>query len=478
MELPGEFALRGGILDIFAPDWFHPVRLEFCGDEIESIRRFEVSNQRSLERLEAVEVTILPPGMPDRAHLADYLPAQSWFMLVEPLELKQQAEHYLERLERPEQLHDLSAVMREIYRFPSVAAWAVAAASLETTCRLKIESVERFSGDINKVRDELDAAGAGQEVFTVCQTEAEARRLNDIFGNTLLAREGRLHFVLGFLHNGFRLLPEKIMLLSSGELFRRTDLRRFPQRRLTRVIDSFLELREGDLVVHVAHGIARYRGLKLLDKNGCVEEHLELEFEGRTKLYVPSAKISLVQKYVGGSKSRPRLAKLGGRIWGKQKQARSRRLPIWPRRCSKCRPRSSRPGIAFPQDTEWQHEFDASFPYRETPDQLGTIAAIKQDMCQARPMDRLLCGDVGYGKTEVAMRAAFKAVDAGYQVALLVPTTILCEQHRRTFSQRMAEFPFELAALSLCHARPARKNFGAPGGRGRRHCYRHPPPSP
>jgi transcription-repair coupling factor (superfamily II helicase) len=449
VELPGEFSIRGGILDVFAPDWLDPVRIEFFGDEIESIRRFEVSTQRSLEKLDSVEVTILPPSLQNRAHLSDYLPEHTWFMLVEPLELKQQAEHYLERLGRPKQLHDFTAVTREIFRFPSVTASALAAGSMETTCRLLIESVERFSGDINKVRDELDEAGAGQEVFIVCQTEAESRRLSEIFGGTQLARGGLLHFPLGMLHNGFRLAPDRIVLLSSGELFRRADLRRIPRRRLAKVIDSFMELREGDLVVHVGHGIARYRGLKLLDKNGQVEEHLELEFEGRTKLYVPSSKIGLVQKYVGGSKGRPRLAKLGGRIWQRRKERVERAVTdLAAEMLDLQAARSSRPGIAFPDDTEWQREFDASFPYNETPDQIDTIEAIKRDMSLPRPMDRLLCGDVGYGKTEVAMRAAFKAVDAGYQVAVLVPTTVLCEQHWRTFNQRMAEFPFEIAALS------------------------------
>jgi transcription-repair coupling factor (superfamily II helicase) len=449
VELPGEFSHRGGILDIFAPDWLDPVRIEFFGDEIESIRRFEVTSQRSLDKLDAVDVTILAPGARYQAHLADYLPRQSWFMLVEPMELQQQAEHYLERLGRPEQLHDLGAVMRRIFQFPSVAASAVAAGSMETTCRLKIESVERFSGDINKVREELDDAGTGQDVFIVCQTEAEARRLGDIFSGTQLAQQGHLHLPVGLLHSGFRLVPERIALLSSGELFRRTDLRRMPRRRLAKVIDSYLELREGDLVVHVGHGIARYRGLKLLDKNGQVEEHLELEFEGHTKLYVPSSKIGLVQKYVGSSKGRPRLAKLGGKIWSRQKDRVAESVADLAAEMLEMQAaRSSRPGIAFPDDTEWQREFDASFPYNETPDQLATIEAIKQDMRQSRPMDRLLCGDVGYGKTEVAMRAAFKAVDAGYQVAVLVPTTVLCEQHRRTFNERMAEFPFEIASLS------------------------------
>ncbi|MCC6125326.1 MAG: transcription-repair coupling factor [Pirellulales bacterium] len=449
VELPGEFSVRGGIVDIFAPDWFDPVRVEFFGDEIESLRRFEIAGQRSLGTLEEIELTLLPSGIRERAHFADYLPPQSWFLLIEPLELEQQGRHYLERLDRPAQLHDVSSVLREAFRFPSVAASAVAGGSLETTCRLKIESVERFSGDINRIREELNDAGAGQEVFVVCQTEAEAKRLEDLFAGTEIALAGNLHFPIGVLNAGFRLVADRIVLLSSGELFRRTDLRRPARRRLSRAIDSFLELRENDLVVHVSHGIGRYRGMKLLEKNGQIEEHLEIEFEGHTKLYVPSSKIGLVQKYVGGTKGRPKLAKIGGQLWSKQKQrVQEAVIDMASDMLELQAARLSRPGIAFPDDTEWQREFDASFPYRETRDQLGTIDSIKTDMCHPRPMDRLLCGDVGYGKTEVAMRAAFKAVDAGYQVGVLVPTTILCEQHRRTFNSRIAEFPFQIAALS------------------------------
>jgi len=449
VELPGEFSVRGGIVDIFAPDWYDPVRVELFGDEIESLRRFEVASQRSLGRLDAVEVTMLEPNVRDRAHLADYLPPDSWFLLIEPGELEQQGRHYLERLERPQQMHGYSDMMRHVLRFPSVTASSVAAGSLETTCRLAIESVEQFSGDVNKVRDELDQAGSGQDVFVVCQTEAEVRRLAEIFGTTQLARGGKLHYCIGSLQNGFRLVAERIVLLGSGDLFRRAELRRRARRRLGRVIDSFLELREGDLVVHVAHGVARYRGMKLLQKNGQVEEHLVLEFHGGTKLYVPSSKIGLVQKYVGGTKSRPTLAKLGGRTWVRQKEkVREAVTDMAAEMLELQAARASRPGIAFTADTQWQREFDASFPYQETEDQQATIDAIKDDMCRGRPMDRLLCGDVGYGKTEVAMRAAFKAVDSGYQVAVLVPTTILAEQHHRTFNERMAEFPFEIAVLS------------------------------
>jgi transcription-repair coupling factor (superfamily II helicase) len=447
--LPGEFSPRGGIVDVFAADWNDPVRIEFFGDRVESLRRFEVSSQRSLETLDAVQITVLQPGEVKRAQLTAYLPPMTWFLLIEPQEMAEEARHFFERLERPQEVFPPTEVLAEIYRFPSVTAAAVASGSLEATCHLRIESVERFSGDIGKVRDELDSAATGQEVFLICHAEAEIQRLAEIFGPTRLAAEGKLHFALGHLQAGFRLVEDRLVLVSGNELFHRDDLTRPTRRRLGRVIDSFLELREGDYVVHLAHGIGRYRGLKLLEKNDQVEEHLELEFHGGTKIYVPAANIELVQKYVGGSKSKPALAHIGGRLWARQKEAAERAVTDLAAEMLQVQAfRASRPGIRFPPDTAWQREFDAAFPYEETPDQLTAIAALKKDMQQPQPMDRLLCGDVGYGKTEVAMRAAFKAVEAGYQVALLVPTTILCEQHRRTFTARMAEFPFQIAALS------------------------------
>jgi transcription-repair coupling factor (superfamily II helicase) len=449
VELPGEVAARGGIVDIFAPDWFRPVRIEFFGDQIESLRWFEVATQRSLAALAEVDVTVLPAVLENHEHFSAYLPPASWFLLVEPEELEEEAKHFLERSERPQDLHGTREVLRRVYDFPSVTASAVAHGSLETTCHLSIESVERFSGDITKVRDELDAAAGDNDVFIVCPTEAEIKRLQEIFGGTQLSTAGKLHFATGRLQQGFRLVPERVALVSGGELFHRSELGRPTRRRLGRVIDSFLDLREGDYVVHLSHGIGRYRGLKLLDKDQQVEEHLELEFHGGTKIYVPATNIELVQKYVGGAKGRPTLARIGGRMWSRQKEAARQAVTDLAADMLQLQAtRALRPGISFPADTPWQREFDASFPYRETPDQLTAIAAIKRDMQAPRPMDRLLCGDVGYGKTELAARAAFKAVDAGYQVAILVPTTILAEQHLRTFRARMGEFPFEVAALS------------------------------
>ena len=282
--------------------------------------------------------------------------------------------------------HTVTDVIRQATAFPSVTAAAIATGSLETTCRLPIESVERFSGHIDKVRDELDDAGRGQDVFLICQTEAEIRRLGEVFGSTHVAREGRLHFSIGALQNGFRLVPDRTVVLSSGELFRRADVQRpaVVRRHLGRAIDSFLELHEGDLVVHLSHGIARYRGMKLLEKNGQVEEHLELEFHAKTKLYVPVSKIGLVQKYVGGAKSRPTLARLGGRLWDKQKKRVEAAVTDMAADMLELQAlRASRPGISFRVETEWQHEFDASFPFKETPDQLLALEAIKQDMQRA-----------------------------------------------------------------------------------------------
>ena len=249
-------------------------------------------------------------------------------------------------------------------RFPSATASAVAASSLEKHCRLHVESVERFSGDIGKVREELEAAGLQHEVFLVCPTEAEVERLAEIFNTTQLSADGRLHFAIGKLRRGFRLVSELTLLLSSNELFHRSELRRPVRRRLGKAIDSSSTLREGDLVVHVAHGIGRYRGMKLLEKGDQVEEHLVLEFQEATKLYVPASRIGLVQKYVGGAKSRPRLAKLGGRLWGRQKEAVEKAVVDLAADMIELQAaRAARPGITFPPDSEWQREFDASFPY-------------------------------------------------------------------------------------------------------------------
>jgi transcription-repair coupling factor (superfamily II helicase) len=457
VEVPGEFSVRGGIFDVFPVDASDPIRVEYFGDEVESIRPFDVDSQRSLDRWDNVTITIPPnfddANLPSFGPATDYFPDGTWVALIEPHDLREEGRHYLSRIEQLHGLYSVESTFERLIRFPSIALSALAPDSLESTCHLRIESVERFSGELTRVKAELDAAAAGDQVLIACHNEAEAERLGEVFGDTALAREGRLHRTVGRIRAGFHLIDASTLVIADHELFARAELRRTVTRRRyeSRAIDSFLDLNEGDLVVHVNHGIARYRGLQFVEKS---EEHAEetllLEFAEGTKLYVPIAKIDLVQKYVGAGKATPPLSKIGSSTWEKRKKRVEEAVVDLAQELLDIQAqRASQPGFAYPaEDSHWMAEFEAAFPFEETPDQLAAIEATKRDMAEQKPMDRLICGDVGYGKTEIAIRAAFKAVDAGKQVAVLVPTTILAEQHHRSFSTRMGEFPFNIEVIN------------------------------
>jgi len=469
VELPGEFSRRGGIIDIFSHDAEDPVRLEFFGDEVESIRPFSAGTQRSLGELKAV--TILgqgaTPGGTGRGHLTEHLPPEAWIILVEPMELHEQGKFFLETVTSVEGLFTVEATFQQLVSRPNVTVSALPRPGVEAAAHLRVESVERFSGNVNRVRDELDTIARQDRVLIACHNEAEVHRLTDVLAAGQLAQTDRLRLVTGSVRSGFRLVEAGVAVLGSHELFHReltpagqkgTPL---PRRRIeARAIDSFLELNDGDLVVHVVHGIARFRGMHMLSRargaesgdpvsQSALEENLILEFRDGVMLYVPVSHIDLVQKYVGGSKSNPELSKLGGTAWGNRVSRVEEAVRDLAADMIQVQAmREAQPGFAFPADSDWQKEFEASFPFQETPDQLTATSEIKTDLERPRPMDRLLCGDVGYGKTEVAMRAAFKAVDNGKQVAILVPTTVLAEQHFRTFRERMAEYPFTVEVLS------------------------------
>jgi len=466
VEQPGQFARRGGIIDLFAPDWERPVRIDLFGDEIESLRSFDLVSQRSVDGLQRIALTALATHgeAAGRTQLADVLPEGSWWALVEPLELAEEARRSFDRLRGvAPALSEPEDVFARIYRAPSVTLSSIATASLEASADLAVESVERFTGVLDRVRRELETVGRDQEIWIVCPTEAEIERVGELLADTSPAASGRLHFAPGRLSGGFRLVPEKVVLISADELFAREppaargrpSTARGSRAASTadapgvRAIDTFLELRDGDYIVHVAHGIGRYRGMRPLERHGHVEEFLEIEFAETTRLFVPASQIDLVQKYVGGTRLAPKLARVGGKAWEKQKQAVRDAVADMAADMIRLQAlRASRPGIAFPGSTPWQREFEQSFVFDETPDQLTAADAIRHDMEAPRPMDRLLCGDVGFGKTEMAMRAAFRAVEAGYQVAVLVPTTVLAEQHRRSFQARFAQFPFSIRALT------------------------------
>ena len=457
VEVPGEFSIRGGILDVFPTDSSDPVRIEFFGDEVESIRPFDAESQRSLDRWNSVTLTA-SLGLDDAdpasfGHPADFFPNGTWVALLEPNDLRTEGRQYFSRVEDPRGMYGVDVSFEKLIRFPTIAVSTLAADSLETTCHLRIESVERFSGDLAKVKAELDSAAAGDRVLIACHNAAEVERLGEVFSDTELAQSKRLHLTVGRIRAGFHMIDARTLVIGDHELFARAEVRRTVTRRRyeSRAIDSFLDLNEGDLVVHVNHGIARYRGLQLLTKSDeHDEETLLLEFAEGTKLYVPIAKIDLVQKYVGGGKAEPTLSKIGSSAWEKRKKRVAEAVVDLAQELIDIQAqRANQPGFAYPgDDSHWMAEFEAAFPYEETPDQLVAIESVKKDMAMQKPMDRLICGDVGYGKTEIAIRAAFKAIDAGKQVAVLVPTTILAEQHHRSFAARMAEFPFTIEAVN------------------------------
>lgn len=461
VQLPGEFSQRGGILDIFSPDQPSPIRIELFDDEIESIRRFDPASQRSIETLQQVELAAIGSGQERVGPLAEYLPEDTLVLIVEPSECKKSAEQLLRRLAETSQFLSFDGLVQSFAGHRMATAATLGEATGDERIDLSTTTVESFSGAIDQTRQRVDSIAAGHDVFVVGDTPADGERLTELLSDTDAARAGRLHLVVAGLSGGFRLSASHVLVLTGAELFHRSPIRRGRTRSRGKPIDTLAQLEAGDLVVHLSHGIGLYRGLRQIEKNGQQQEHLAIEFDGGTIVYVPAARIGLVQRYVGGSSSRPRLAKIGGQSWANaRKSAESAVTDMAAELLEMQAARATKIGIAFDSDNHWQHQFDASFPYTPTADQTQAIDACKDDMERPRPMDRLICGDVGFGKTEVAMRAAFKAVVSGYQVAVLVPTTVLAEQHYHNFCQRMAEFPIEIAKLSrFCTAAQQRQTI-------------------
>jgi len=494
VQLPGEFASRGGLLDVFSPDQSAPVRIEWFGDEIESIRRFDAATQRSSETLASIELAAIgegdsppSPAAPSlnqaghtgqaagtgsrsgaEATVIDYLPEDTAVLVVDPADCHASSDALLARVANRDRFVSMQALLAELA--PATGATAkhrlltatqLADADASEVIDLHTASADSFATSLDETRQRVDTVASGHEVIVVGDTTADSERLSELLRETDAARSGRLHMTVADLSGGFRLSEAEVLVLTGAELFHRSPVRRKTTRVRGKPIDSFSQLSAGDLVVHLSHGIGLYRGLSTIEKNGQQVEHLTIEFDGGTKIHVPSSRISLVQRYVGGTKTQPKLAKIGGLTWTHQRKAAEAAVADMADELLEMQAaRATRSGIAFDTDSEWQHQFDASFPYLETPDQKTAIEAVKRDMETPRPMDRLICGDVGFGKTEVAMRAAFKAVTSGYQVAVLVPTTVLAEQHYQTFRQRMAEFPVEIRKLSrFCTAAEQRETL-------------------
>ncbi|MBE3580904.1 MAG: transcription-repair coupling factor [Thermoanaerobacteraceae bacterium] len=542
VEAPGHLAVRGGIIDIYPLGAENPVRVEFYGDEIDSLRPFDPTTQRSvgetgevvitpavetvapedlrpglellrqefqqtlaklrktrpeaareleerlgslLARLEAGDwpegiIPLQPFFYPQQATLLEYFKRPPLIILDEPARLKdgarrlekQRLEIFTQMLEGglalpsqglayagAEEMENLLAKYQRLYftLLPRRAGLQVRQA-----VGVGAQSLPAFQGKVGLLAQELGRWR--RQGYRIVLVVADAARMEALRQNLAaegletvalqdtsdLPRPGQVAVVPGNLRQGFIWPQVKLVILGDTELY--GPVRRPRRHKISRAggkITSFTDLKEGDYVVHVNHGIGRYLGIQQLEVGGVKKDYLLIQYAGNDRLYVPIDQISLVQKYIGAEGHVPRLYRLGGNEWAKVKgRVQEAVRAMAEELLNLYATRETVRGHAFSPDTPWQREFEEAFPYTETPDQLKAIAEVKADMERPKPMDRLLCGDVGYGKTEVALRAAFKAVMDGKQVAVLVPTTILAQQHYNTFKERFSPYPVKVAVLS------------------------------
>jgi len=494
-ESPGHYAIRGGIIDVYPITASQPYRLDFFGDEIEDIRAFDPVTQRSGEQVETITLSASPRLKLDssKTGIADYLSPLTQLVFVEPASLDEEFSSFAR-----EGFDQLSPILLKASGAFGLSDIDEAAALFDgdgvTEVTWDTESLvhhrtypsddlvaqERLSAEEDARRTFLSQLVAwkkdGYGLAFVVSKEGEEQRVKETLAEDPRFKGLQPLWVRGTLNEGFRCtyragagllwstLPKRklgeiggLVLVTETELFGRQRTRRITgtqQRALvTRAqVDQLLdfsELVEGDFVVHLQHGIALYRGLTKLDTRDGQREVISLEFDDCVTLHVPLQESHLISRYVGLGKAKPQLGKVGSGRWEKTRQAAERATIDLAADLLKIQAqREAQPGHAFPPDNDWQKEFEGSFPFTETKDQLTAIEATKADLERARPMDRLICGDVGFGKTEVAIRAAFKVVQGGKQVAILVPTTILAQQHLNTFRERMAGYPIAVEMVS------------------------------
>jgi transcription-repair coupling factor (superfamily II helicase) len=481
----GSFTIRGGIVDVFPATASEPVRVEFVGDLVESIRRFDPATQRSSGPTDHVQLVPARERFDDEAlvSILDFMagaPAGVHWLLSEEEHVREQAVKLRQQLEKSyEEAHarghvvslspdkgfvDWDALSVRLAAAPRLEELAVDESGVkQVACQPAMEFRSRIGdwvADIRRVRER------GGTVLVVTDSAGRAERTVEILRDYDIiaipversedAHSAAVLVTRGSLSKGFWLEDAGLQLYAETDVFE--EERRAPEQRrnLARTFLSDLrDLKVGDLVVHVDHGIGEFVGLKQLATGARsaaaaasdIQEFLELRYHGDDKLFVPVERLDLIQKYTGGT--RPALDRLGGTSWEKAKTRVKKAMRDMAEELLKLyAQRKAVPGHAFPPDTHWQEEFEGAFPYEPTPDQAAAIADVKRDMEAGTPMDRLLCGDVGYGKTEVAMRAAFKAVLDGKQVAFLAPTTVLAFQHLKTLRDRYASFPVTIEMVS------------------------------
>jgi len=466
VERPGDLALRGGILDVFPFTGDYPVRLEFFGDEIDSIREFDIHTQRSVSRKKK---TRLVPDLDSLARstnggvsLFEYLPDDTLLILQNESLLHEHALDIFNRLSTHLSESQVTGFMAEDLMMTPTSFTH----SLESYSRLKIGTFQE------KSTGEIVFNSAPQPVFNSSISllrkrlrENHQRDIQTIILCDTSGQEGRIHELLEedldrltvqikreSLHEGFELPDAGIAVYTDHQIFNRyhrPSARRQKQRFGGLSLRELHHLVPGDFVVHIDYGIGRFAGMQEIDVNGKKQEVLRIVYQQDDVLYVNVNALYKLHKYKGKEGHQPRLTKLGSEQWEKAKSRTKSRLKDIARDLIKLyAKRKQANGHAFPEDTIWQRELEASFQYEDTPDQFAASEAVKSDMCEPVPMDRLVCGDVGFGKTEIAVRAAFKAVQDGKQVAILVPTTVLAMQHFQTFSERLSAYPVRVDVLS------------------------------
>lgn len=467
VDAQGEFAQRGGIVDLMGPGDKLATRIEFFGDEIDSIRQFDLDTQRSIESTDQISIVSLSVSRSLNAtseknssqttNLLSYLPADTLICTTEPGETRDLADQLYDRIRddlvdenSPVSLRKVDEIFSGMENFSQVQMYLFSSAKPGDSVKLGVRSLERLSINTAEALDELADLAKVSRVWIFCDNEAERQRFSEHIAehHKLLAKNATLK--IGHLSSGFNWPALKLVAVGHHEIYQRYNkVRKIRRVRTGRAIQSMVDLSAGDYVVHVGHGIAKFEGLHRLERDGTNEEYLKLKFADNAVLHVQASQINLVQKYIGSKGHRPTLSKLGGGHWARAKQRVTEAVKDLAADMLRMQAmREATPGFSYPRTTKLQKQFADEFLYTETEDQLSAIGQIDSDMEKQRPMDRLICGDVGYGKTEIAMRAAMKIVEAGRQVAVLVPTTVLADQHWRNFTERFADFPIFVDMLS------------------------------
>lgn len=489
IEAPGQFAVRGGILDVYPLTEELPVRIELWGDEVDSIRTFDVESQRSIENLDSIliypAVEFLEQNQ-KRVSFLDYFPLkQTLLYLDEPTRLIEKGagvqqefveaqakrmESGYEVTEEEMKLFSVAEIIKKMNQFSSVGFSA-----LEHRCRdfrvrqkysFSVKSVNPYNNSFDLLTTDLKRMKRnGYKVILLSGSRTRAKRLAEDLRDYNLSsfysdesdREvlsGEIMTAYGHVTEGYEYPELKFVVISETDIFGKGKKKKKRKTYEGRKIQSFSELKTGDYVVHENHGLGIYQGIEKIEIHKVAKDYMKIAYAKGGNLYIPATQLDLIQKYASADAKKPRLNRLGTQEWVKTKtRVRGAVKEIAKDLVELYATRQEEEGFVYGEDTVWQKEFEEMFPFEETEDQILAIDAVKGDMQSRKIMDRLICGDVGYGKTEVAIRTAFKAVQENKQVVYLVPTTILAQQHYNTFMQRMKEFPVRVDLM--CRFRTA-----------------------